>query len=64
MAQPNANVIAAALEPESPSSLVSFGIIPVDKRGAPATIAASSEVPIYRVLKPVALDWQVLPSPQ
>ena len=58
MAQPNANVIAVALEPESPSSLVSFGVIPVDKRGSPATIAAPSEVPIYRLLRPVELDAQ------
>jgi hypothetical protein len=58
MAQPNANVIAVALEPESPSSLVSFGIIPADKRGSPATIAAPSEVPIYRLLSPTELDTQ------
>ena len=58
MAQPNANVIAVALEPESPSSLVSFGIIPVDKRGSPATIAAPSEVPIYRLLQAVEIDTQ------
>lgn len=61
MAQPNANVIAVALEPESPSSFVSFGVIPVDKRGAPPTIAASSEVPIYRLLQPVALDAHIEP---
>lgn len=56
MAQPNANVIAVALEPESPSSFVSFGMIPVDKKGSPPTAAASSEVPVYRVLRPVDLD--------
>lgn len=56
MAQPNANVIAVALEPESPSSFVSFGMIPVDKKGSPPTGSASSEVPVYRVLRPVELD--------
>lgn len=56
MAQPNAGVIAVALEPESPSSFVSFGMIPVDKKGSPPTAAASSEVPVYRVLRPVDLD--------
>jgi hypothetical protein len=56
MGQPNANVIALALEPEAPSSLVSFGIVPVDRKGAPPTIAAPSEVPIYRVVTPVELD--------
>lgn len=56
MAQPNAGVIAVALEPESPSSFVSFGMIPVDKKGSPPTAAASSEVPVYRVLRPVSLD--------
>lgn len=55
MAQPNAQVIAVALEPEAPSSFVSFGIIPVDKRGSPPTTAAPSEVPVYRVLAPVTL---------
>jgi len=56
MGQPNANVIALALEPEAPGSLVSFGLVPVDRKGAPATIAAPSEVPIYRVVAPVELD--------
>ncbi len=55
MAQPNAQVIAMGLEPEAPSSFVSFGIIPVDKRGSPATIAAPSEVPVYRITSPVQL---------
>lgn len=64
MAQPNANVVAVALEPESPSSFVSFGMIPVDKKGSPPTIAASSEVPIYRVLRPAELDLRaVKPKP-
>lgn len=56
MAQPNANVVAVALEPESPSSFVSFGIIPVDKKGSPPTGSASSEVPVYRLLRPADLD--------
>lgn len=60
MSQANANVIAVALEPESPSSFVSFGLIPVDKRGSPPTESASSEVPVYRVLRPVALDKSVV----
>jgi hypothetical protein len=60
MAQPNAAVIAAALEPESPSSFVSFGLIPVDRRGAPSTIAAPSEVPTFRVLHPTALDLEMV----
>ena len=34
MSQPAANVIAAALEPEAPSSFVTFGIIPVDRKGS------------------------------
>jgi hypothetical protein len=57
MAQVNANVVAVALEPESPSSFVSFGMIPVDRRGSPATIAAPSEVPVYRLMRPAALDY-------
>jgi hypothetical protein len=56
MGQPNANVIAVALEPESPSSFVSFGLVPVDRKGSPPTIAAPSEVPVYRLLAPAALD--------
>ncbi len=64
MAQPNANVIAVALEPESPSSFVSFGMIPVDKKGSPPTGSAPSEVPVYRVLRPVELDTRaVKPQP-
>jgi hypothetical protein len=55
MAQPNAQVVAVALEPEAPSSFVTFGIIPVDKRGSPPTIAAPSEVPVYRVVAPAVL---------
>jgi len=57
MAQANANVVAVALEPESPSSFVSFGMIPVDRRGSPATIAAPSEVPVYRLMRPAELDY-------
>jgi len=60
MAQPNANVIAVALEPESPSSFVSFGMIPVDKKGSPPTGSAPSEVPVYRVLRPVEIDTRAV----
>jgi hypothetical protein len=64
MGQQNANVIAVALEPEAPSSFVSFGLIPVDRKGSPATIAAPSEVPVYRLTKPVELDAILEPPPQ
>ncbi len=60
MAQPNANVIAVALEPESPSSFVSFGMIPVDKKGSPPTGSASSEVPVYRVLRPAGIETRAV----
>ncbi len=60
MAQPNANVIAVALEPESPSSVVTYGIVPADKKGSPPTIAAASELPIYRVAQPVELDTRIV----
>ena len=63
MAQANAGVIAVALEPESPSSFVSFGMIPVDKKGSPPTGSASSEVPVYRVLRPVAIESRPVKSP-
>lgn len=57
MAQANAGVVAVALEPESPSSFVSFGMIPVDKKGSPATASAPSEIPVYRVPHPVELEF-------
>ena len=60
MGQPNAGVIAVALEPESPSSFISFGYVPVDRKGAPATIAAPSEVPVYRLLAPAVIDAQLV----
>lgn len=60
MAQANASVIAVALEPESPSSFVSFGLIPVDKKGSPPTESANSEVPVYRLLRPVAFESRVV----
>lgn len=63
MGQPNANVIAVALEPEAPSSFVSFGYIPVDRKGSPATVAAPSEVPVYRLMRPVDLDAAVETRP-
>lgn len=47
MAQPNALLAAVALEPESASSFVTIGAIPVDKSGT--VEGASSEVPVYRV---------------
>jgi hypothetical protein len=59
MAQPGANVIVAALEPESSSSFVALGVVPTDKRGlANPQEAAPSEIPIYRLLRPTALDVQ------
>ncbi|HZM46500.1 MAG TPA: M14 family metallocarboxypeptidase [Burkholderiales bacterium] len=57
MAQPNANVIAIAMEPESPSSFVAWGFVPTDRRGlANPQDGAPSEVPVYRVLRPVELE--------
>ena len=53
MAQPNALLAAVALEPESASSFVTIGAIPVDKAGT--VEGASSEVPLYRLPAPVAL---------
>ena len=53
MAQPNALLAAVALEPESASSFVTIGAIPVDKAGT--VEGASSEVPIYRLAVPVTL---------
>jgi hypothetical protein len=35
---------------------VSFGMIAVDKKGSPATIAGPSEIPVYRVMRPVEID--------
>ncbi len=63
MAQANAGVIAVALEPESPSSFVSFGMIPVDKKGSLPTVASSSEVPVYRVLRPVEIESSAVKPP-
>jgi len=56
MAQTGANFLAVALEPESPSSFVSAGFLPVDKKGTHASIGAPSEVPIYRLMEPLFLD--------
>ena len=53
MAQPNANLAALALEPESPSSFVSFSILPVEKKGL--SNGVGSEIPIYRLLTPANL---------
>jgi hypothetical protein len=57
MAQPNAGVLAVALEPESPSGFVSWGMIPVDRKGSPVTASAPSEIPVYRVMRPVELEF-------
>lgn len=57
MAQANAGVLAVALEPESPSSFVSWGMIPVDRKGSPVTASAPSEIPVYRVMRPVELEF-------
>ena len=57
MAQANANLLVAALEPESPSSFVALGLLPVDKQGTHPSIGASSEVPVYRLLQPQSLDY-------
>jgi hypothetical protein len=60
MAQPGANVLVSALEPESSSSFVALGMVPTDKRGlANPQEAAPSEVPIFRLLRPVKLDTQL-----
>jgi hypothetical protein len=64
MAQPGANVLVSALEPESASSFVALGIVPTDKRGlANPQEAAPSEVPIYRLLRPAGLDMQLERAP-
>lgn len=57
MAQPGANLLVAALEPESNSSFVAIGIVPSDRRGlANPQEAAPSEIPIYRLVRPATLD--------
>ena len=57
MAQPAAHLLVAALEPESASSFVAMGAVPADKRGvANPQEAAPSELPIYRVVRPAALE--------
>lgn len=59
MAQQGANILVAALEPESPSSFVSLGMLPTDRRGlANPQEAAPSEVPVFRLMKPVSLDTE------
>lgn len=53
------NLIAVAMEPESPSSFVSWGLVPTDRRGlANPQSGAPSEVPVYRLLQPVAFETQ------
>jgi hypothetical protein len=57
MGQQGANILVAALEPESPSSFIALGMIPTDRRGvANPQEAATSEVPVFRLMKPIALD--------
>lgn len=64
MAQSGANILVAALEPESASSFVALGLIPTDRRGLANPLeAAPNEVPIYRLLRPVALDTQPAMTP-
>jgi hypothetical protein len=59
MAQPGANILVAGLEPESASSFVALGMIPTDRRGlANPQEAAPSEVPVFRLMKPVSLDTE------
>ena len=62
MGQPGANLLVAALEPESAAGFVSLGVVPSDKRGlANPQEAAPSELPIFRLMRAVTLDTQVLP---
>jgi hypothetical protein len=57
MAQPQANLAALALEPESPASFVSLGLVPTDARGrANPQEGGPSEVPVFRLMHPVELD--------
>ena len=53
MAQPSALLAAVALEPESASSFVTIGVIPVDKVGT--VEGGPSEVPVYRIASPLGL---------
>jgi len=57
MAQPNALLAAVALEPESASSFVAIGLIPVDKRGS--VEGSPSEVPVYRLTAPARLPLAI-----
>lgn len=62
MGQPGANLLVAALEPESNSSFVAIGIVPSDRRGlANPQEAAPSEIPIYRLVRPATLDTVTFP---
>ena len=63
LAQANANILVAALEPESPSSFVSLGLVPVDRRGvANPQRGAPSEVPIFRLRAPADLPMMRFPD--
>jgi len=57
MLQPNALLAAVALEPESASSFVAIGLIPVDKRGS--VEGSPSEVPVYRLMAPARLPLAI-----
>jgi hypothetical protein len=59
MAQSGANLLPAALEPESPSSFIALGMIPTDRRGlANPQEAAPSEVPVFRLANPAVLELE------
>ena len=63
MAQPAANILVAALEPESASSFVTLGMIPADRRGlANPQEAGPSEVPVFRLMKAVGLETEAARS--
>ncbi|HUP93488.1 MAG TPA: M14 family metallopeptidase [Burkholderiales bacterium] len=64
LAQPGANILVAALEPESASSFVSLGMIATDRRGlANPQEAAPSEVPVFRLMRPAALELGSVKNP-
>ena len=59
MAQQGANMLVAGLEPESASSFIALGMIPTDRRGlANPQEAAPSEVPVFRLMRPVSLNTE------
>jgi hypothetical protein len=59
LGQQGANILVAGLEPESASSFVALGMIPTDRRGlANPQEAGPSEVPVFRLMKPVSLNTE------